>query len=127
MTTKPSNPIDNFVDSLVDELIAMPDEHVLEGLDSTAIQSDGNRLLKAAKEEAGRRRLAKAKAGVNAIKDRGSIDIPENISIDDARHYLAQASNDRQFTLAARNLGEMSDEDVLRLYRQILALRKEKD
>jgi len=44
------------------------------------------------------------------------------ISVQDARAFLHKASNDPRFTLAARGLDEMSDEDALRLYRQIKRL-----
>ena len=51
MTSKLTNEFSNFIDALVDELIAMPDEQVLEGIDPAAIQAGGLRLLQAAKSE----------------------------------------------------------------------------
>lgn len=51
MTSKLTNEFSNFIDALVDELIAMPDEQVLEGIDPVAVPVDGLRLLQAAKSE----------------------------------------------------------------------------
>jgi len=121
--TKPSNFI-NFVDALTQELIDMPDEHVLEGKDGAQLQAEAHALLKSARAEAGRRRLAAAKSGINALRSRPT---PANlqgasVSATDARRFIAQAQNDSRFTLAARKLVEMSDDEVLRLYLQIKRL-----
>lgn len=123
--TKPSN-FKNFVDALTEELIAMPDEQLLEGCDANAIQSDALAVLKAARAEAGRRRLAAAKAGVASLRSKAAEPAaphPE-VSVDEARRFLAQAQNDSRYTLAARKLGEMPDEEVLRLYRQLKQLEQ---
>ena len=47
----------------------------------------------------------------------------QNVSVADARAFLRIAANDSRYTLAARELGEMSDEDVIRLYQQLLQLQ----
>jgi hypothetical protein len=113
-----------FTDALVEELMAMPDEQVLEGSDPAKVQEFGNRLLEAAKAEAGRRRLARAQAArANRLAKSGA-DVPD-VSPADARAYLAKAANDPRFTLAARKLDEMSDDDVLVLYRQAKQLESE--
>lgn len=123
--TKPSNFI-NFVDVLTEELLAMPDEQVLEGHDPSAIQGEAQAMLKAARAEAGKRRMAAAKAGVAALKARPALTLPEAVvSVAEARRFLAQAENDPRYTLAARKLGEMPDEEVLRLYRQLKQLEQE--
>ena len=57
--TKSSNFI-NFVDALTQELIDMPDEHVLEGKDVMKLRAEAQELLKSARAEAGKRRLAAA-------------------------------------------------------------------
>lgn len=121
MTTKPTNEFENFIDALVDELIAMPDDRVLEGLDPASVQADGLRLLQAAKAEAGRARLTAAKAGFAALKERPAA-VAAEVSADEARRFIAQAENDGRYTLAARSLGELSDDEVRKLYRKIKTL-----
>lgn len=121
--TKPSN-FNNFVDVLTQELIDMPDEQVLEGKDVALLQASAQALLTSARTEAGRRRLAAAKAGAHALQSRPS---PSNaqvlgVSATEARRFIAEAQNDSRYTLAARKLGEMSDEEVLRLYSQMKRL-----
>lgn len=122
MTTKPTNPIDNFVDALVDELIAMPDDELLEGADPAAVRDHGLQMLRAAALEAGRRRLAAARAGAALAQESRTGAARPEVSPDEARRYLAKVSNDPKFTLAARNLSELSDEEVLRLYEQARSL-----
>lgn len=118
MTTKPTNEtteFDNFIDALVDELIATPDDQILDGQDPAVVQAKGLGLLKAAKMKAGRSRLAAAKAGYASSKSKSVLPL-QSVSADEARRFLAQAANDPQVTLAARNLGELSDEEAIALY-----------
>jgi hypothetical protein len=121
--TKPSN-FNNFVDALTQELIDMPDEQALEGKDVAELQASAQALLKSARAEAGRRRMVAAKAGVAAIRNRPPVTGASGLSVSvaDARRFIAQAQNDSRYTLAARKLGEMSDEEVLRLYEQMKRL-----
>lgn len=121
---KPSN-FNHFVDALTQELINMPDEQVLEGEDVAELKSSAQALLKSARAEAGRRRLAAAKLGVAAIRNKPVTTSGPvlNVSAADARRFIAQAQNDSRYTLAARKLGEMSDEEVLRLYAQMKRLK----
>ncbi|KQP15559.1 hypothetical protein [Pseudorhodoferax sp. Leaf265] len=118
--TKPSN-ITTFVDALTQELIDMPDEQVLEGRDAVQLQAAAQVLLKSARAEAGKRRMAAAKAGVSASRAKPSTSNVqmENVSAAEARRFVAQAQNDSRYTLAARKLGDMTDEEVLRLYSQM--------
>jgi hypothetical protein len=122
MKTKPTNEFDNFLDALVAELIATPDEQVLEGLDPAAVQAASLQRLKAAKAEAGRRRMAAAKAGVAASQGKEATRVEPEVSAEEARRSIAQAANDRRYTLAARSVTDLSDEEALRLYRQMKAL-----
>lgn len=118
----PSN-LMNFVDALTLELINMPDEQVLEGKDVAELQASAQALLKSARAEAGRRRLAAAKSGVAALRSKPATSVPVlNVSVAEARQFIAQAQNDSRYTLAARKLGEMPDEEVLRLYLQMKRL-----
>lgn len=126
MMITPKNEFITFIDTLVDELIETSDEQVLEGLNPAAIQAEGLRLLNAAKAEAGRSRLAAAKAGYAALKTRPAL-AAVAVSVEEARRFLAEARNDERFTLAARNLGELSDDEVLDLYRKLKALQSSQD
>ncbi|SEU21058.1 hypothetical protein [Variovorax sp. OV084] len=121
--TKPSN-FNNFVDVLTQELIDMPDEQVLDGRDVAQLQIDAQALLRSARAEAGRRRLAAAKAGVGTLRKQASSPSVRvsTASAAEARRFIAEAQNDSRYTLAARKLGEMSDEEVLRLYSQMKRL-----
>ena len=49
-----------------------------------------------------------------------------NVLLSEARAYIRQVMMTNRYTLAARNLDEMDDEDVLRLYRQIRELEAKK-
>lgn len=120
---KPSN-FNNFVDALTQELINMPDEQVLEGKDIAELQASAQALLKSARTEAGRRRLEAAKSGVAALRNKPATSRSPvlNVSVADARRFIAQAQNDSRYTLAARKPGEMTDEEVLRLYSQMKRL-----
>lgn len=122
MSTKKPTPSDEFLDALTDELIAMPDDDVLEGCQASAVQARGLERLRFAKAEAGRRRMATAKSRVTSSREQGSVVPLGTVSVETARKYLADASNDVRYTLAARNLNEMSVEDILRLYAQMKRL-----
>lgn len=124
MTTKPTNEFENFIDALVDELIAMPDDQVLKDLDPAAAQADGLRLLQTARAEAGRARLAAGKAGFAALRERPASAAAE-VTADEARRFILQAANDGRYTLAARSLGELSDDEVLNLYRKLKTLESD--
>lgn len=126
MTTKPTNEFEKFIDALVDELIATPDEQVLEGADPAAAKENGLRMLQAAKAEAGRARLAAAKAGFAALNERPAA-TPAAVSAEEARRFIAKAANDGRYTLAARSLGELSDDEVLKLYTKLKALESDVD
>jgi len=121
--TMPSN-FNNFVDALTQELIDMPDEQVLDGRDAAELQARAQMLLKSARAEAGRRRLAAAKASVSALRNKPTISNAQlaAVSAAEARRIIAEAQNDSRYTLAARKLGEMSDDEVLRLYSQMKRL-----
>ncbi|MCY1561421.1 hypothetical protein D9M68_986770 [compost metagenome] len=115
------------MDSFVAELIAMPDEQVLEGKNPEEVLAQGDRLLEAARKEAGRRRLAAAKSAVQARRGQLGTESHEAVDVAFARKALMNAQNDSRFTLAARKLGELPDEEVLRLYQQMLSLQERDD
>ncbi len=127
MTTQKPTPSDLFLDALTDELIAMPDEQVLDGANAVAIQARGLDRLNKARAEAGRHRLAAAKVRAAAARSQKAPEVMVPVPIEVARSYIASAANDTRYTLAARNLNEMSDEDVLRLYAQMKHLESQND
>ena len=121
--TKPSN-FTNFLDALTQELIDMPDAQVLDGLDADELQRSAQALLKSARAEAGKRRLATAKAGVSTLRSAPAATSIQGLTVSaaEARRFIEEAQNDSRYTLAARKLVEMSDEEVLRLYAQMRRL-----
>lgn len=121
--TKPNNEFLMFVRTLRDELMSMSDEDVLASSDIEQLRARRTRMLQDAKKEAGRRRLAAAKAKVQSSKV-GTAAV-ERIDPTEARRYIARAANDKRYTLVARQLGEgLSDEEAVRLYHQIRALEQ---
>ncbi len=119
---KPEDGLEVLLDSLLAELMEMTDAQVLDGVDPATVQARGLALLSAAKQEAGRRRLAAARAEVAlAHADRPS-EITSSINAADARAFLREAANSGHFSLAARGLDEMSDDDAIRIYKKLLRL-----
>ena len=113
--------MNNLVDVFLAELVEMTDEDVLDGDNALLSKASGIALLDSAKAEAGRRRLAKARER-SSMSDVTARTL-QNVSVADARAFLRIAANDSRYTLAARELGEMSDEDVIRLYHQLRQLQ----
>ena len=111
-----------FLDVYLHELIDTPDPEILDGVATDAEQKAGLALLASAKAEAGRTRLARTRAAL--AQSNSDFDIKQvSVSPDEARRFIREAVNDPKFTLAARQLDELSDEDVLRLYVQLTELK----
>ncbi|MBL0726620.1 hypothetical protein [Piscinibacter sp. HJYY11] len=128
-TPKP-DPMDVLMDTYLAELTEMSDEAVLDGKDPDSVLAAGVQLLDGARAEAGRRRLAAARQKLQAKTETPSgAQLESHISAFDARAALRQAAatNDGRYTLAARQLDEMADEDVIRAYRQLRRLESEGD
>lgn len=117
--------LDQLLDACLQELLDMPAEDVLAGETAETVKARAVDRLNRAAAEAGRRRLAAARARIQAHTSTAQPAI-ERISASDARAYIHRAAQDRQHTLAARNLDEMSDEDVLRIYSQMIELEGER-
>ncbi len=115
-----------FLQTQLEDLLEMSDEDLLEGTNPDVLKSNHLAMITAAKAEAGRRRMAAAKAGV-AIKNAASISTMPHVSLMEARAFLQIAMNDDQYTMAARSLGEMSDDDVMRVYRQLHQLKSKNE
>jgi hypothetical protein len=118
--------LNNFFESYFHELRAMSDDDVLDGEAAQTVKARALERLKAAKAEAGRRRLAMARANMRdtvTYRAEGG----EDITPAAARAYVARAANDARYTMAARKLDEMTDEDILRLYRQLRMLESDSE
>lgn len=107
-----------FHQTQLEELLEMSDEDILEGENPDSLNAENLAMIARAKAEAGRRRMAAAKAGM-AVRIASSISAIPQVSVGEARVFLEAAMNDQHYTLAARSLGDMSDDDILRLYHQL--------
>ncbi|WP_071774612.1 hypothetical protein [Burkholderia ubonensis] len=112
----------SFLESYMYELMSMSDDEVLEGQDVNAVNERADARIAAASREAGRKRLADAKARRQKQDDSGVAQ--SAASLDEIRAYLREAANDGDVTLAARQLSEMSETDARRLYAQLKQLRE---
>lgn len=113
-----------FLQIQLEELLEMSDEDILDGANPDALKAENLAMVAKAKAEVGRRRMAAAKAGV-AFRKASTVATMPQVSIAEARAFLEAAMNDPQYTLAARSLGEMSDDDILRFYHQVHQLKSE--
>jgi hypothetical protein len=128
MSTDKKDPFDVFLESYCKELMDMSDADVLQGATPGESKAIGTTLLREAKARAGRARFAAAKAGLAARRaQENSTGDAEVVSAAAAKAYLRNATNDARYTLAARKLDEMSDEDVLRFYQQCRRLERESE
>ena len=123
--TNPQQPEDGLevlLDSLLAELMQMTDAQVLDGADPATVQAEGLALLSAAKQEVGRRRLTAARAEVALAHAAPPAEDASSVSAADAKAFLRAAANSGHYTLAARELDEMSDDDAIRIYKKLLRL-----
>jgi hypothetical protein len=117
---KPRN--ERFLDALVEELRMMSDTDALEGENAEGLVKLGEGLLKQAREEAGKLRMADAKRKLSAVPERRIGATPPSAA--EARRYLESHPD---LTLAARSLNELSDADVLDLFNQAKSLEEGSD
>ena len=110
--------VSKLLDNFFEELQAMPDKDVLAGESPQAVRARAAERLARAAQEAGRRRMAAAR--IQAVHVNPSPVKP--VSVQEARDYLARVIEDRHYTLAARQLEEMPEADILRLYAQLREL-----
>lgn len=115
-----------LLESQQQELLNMSAAELLDGEDIDALRKEKLSLLSAARAEVGRRRLAAAKTGL-ALKTAAHETRTDVIDIQTARAFVQSAMNDPRYTLAARKLDEMSDEDVVRIYQQLQKLRSDNE
>ena len=113
--------LDQLLDVWFEELRQMPSQEVLAGDSPAAVRARADARLARATQEAGRRRLVAARA--SAARDRQRS--PIAVSIEEARAYIARIIQDTNYTLAARQLDEMPEEEILRLYEQLRELEEQ--
>jgi len=114
-----------LIDAYLSRLLALPDQELKVG-EANAAEEEAffQNLVDKVRAEAGRRRLDAAR---EAIAARSSLDhVAEPIDIEAAKKYLSDAANDSDITLAARDLREIPDEEVMRLYLQLRQLQAER-
>lgn len=117
---------DKLLDTYVEELKEMSEAQALDGADPATVEKQGAALLQQSREAAGRRRLAAARAKLaRETASPNPVGAEPAVSAQEARSYLARASNDHRYTMAARELKDMSDEEALRLYTQMKKLERE--
>jgi hypothetical protein len=122
---KPQDDLEVLLDAFLAELMSMTDQQVLDGEDPAAVQARGLAILSGAKQEAAKRRLATAKAGVAMARADAGSGSDKPVTGAQAKAFLrnlGEAANSGQYTLAARQLAEMSDEAALAIYRKLVRL-----
>jgi hypothetical protein len=113
--------LDALIDAFLEDLQEIPESDLLADAKQADMQrTNFDRLVKAASAEAGKRRLALANRALRAKSDKP--ELLEPIDLAEARRYIGDAANDARITLAARDLVEMPDEEVERIYRQLKEL-----
>ena len=110
--------LEQLLDAWFEELQQMPAQEVLAGESPAAVRARADARLARATQEAGRRRLVAARAQASVDRAR----TPIAVSIAEARAYIARIILNADYTLAARQLEEMPEEEILRLYEQLREL-----
>lgn len=116
--------LDALIDAYLKDLLELPDEAFVSDAGHAAAQSSVFReLVKNSAAEAGQRRLARAK---RELANRAHVaEAHHPVDVAEARRYLAEAANDNRITLAARELREVPDDEICRLYLQLKQLEAE--
>jgi hypothetical protein len=112
----------SFLESYVYELMSMSDDEILEGQNIEAVKQRAANRIASASRDAGRKRLAAAQARLRSQD--APVASQSSASLDEMKAYIrdAAATNNGRFTLAARQLNEMSEADTRRLYAQLKQL-----
>lgn len=117
-------------DALAEDLLGLPDADLAEEMEKFAGSVDVaakkfDEIFAAAQLRAGRERMALAKSAVQSAKQMNAGNVIR-LPIERKRAILAQhaddAGIDRKLTMAARNAGEMSEQDLDSLLEDLLAL-----
>ena len=113
--------LDQLLEACFEELRQMPDREVLAGETAEEVRARAEARLARATQEAGRRRLIAARAEVARPRAPSAV-ARVAVSLVEARAYIARIIQDTHYTLAARQLEEMPESEVLRLYEQLREL-----
>jgi len=113
--------LDQVLEACFEELRQMPDREVLAGEPAAEVRARAEARLARATQEAGRRRLIAARAEVARPRAQSTV-ARAAVSLLEARAYIARIIQDTSYTLAARQLEEMPESEVLRLYEQLREL-----
>jgi len=113
--------LDQLLEACFEELRQMPDREVLAGETPVEVRARADARLARATQEAGRRRLIAARAEVARPRAPSAV-ARVAVSLVEARAYIARIIQDTHYTLAARQLEEMPESEVLRLYEQLREL-----
>jgi hypothetical protein len=113
--------LDQLLEACFEELRQMPDREVLAGETPVEVRTRAEVRLARATQEAGRRRLIAARAQVARPREQSAV-VRAAVSLLEARAYIARIIQDTNYTLAARQLEEMPESEVLRLYEQLREL-----
>jgi len=119
---KPQDGLEVLLDALLEELMLMTDQQVLDGEDPATVQAKGLAMLSIAKQEAARRRLAAVKAGLAMARADVHAGGDKPVTGAQAKAFIREAANSGKYTLAARQLDEMSDEAALAIFRKLIRL-----
>jgi len=117
--------LDQLLDAWFEELRQMPDREVLADESAADVRARADARLARATLEAGRRRMIAARTEAAAHRARTGF-AAAVVSISEARAYIARIIQDTNYTLAARQLEEMPEAEVLRLYEQLRDLEDQK-
>jgi hypothetical protein len=113
--------LDSLVDAYLEDLVEAPDD-VFEDDTGHAVAESSvfHELVTAANVEAGKRRLLRARRELESSAR--AVESDRRVDLAEARRYLAEAANDNRITLAARELNEVPDEEIIRIYLQLQQL-----
>jgi len=113
--------LDSLVDAYLEDLVEAPDD-VFEDDTGHAVAESSvfHELVTAATVEAGKRRLLRARRELESSAR--AVESDRRVDLAEARRYLAEAANDNRITLAARELNEVPDEEIIRIYLQLQQL-----
>lgn len=123
---------DAFTQELIDSVFSMSDEEILaetleEFGDIQRSVEHVKNIYKRSNEKVGRYRLATARAAINTGSNTGNQHTSQVIDIKKTRQILEKITHNEnalpgEFTLAARNLDELTDEDIASIYQDLIDL-----
>ncbi|MGH9890746.1 MAG: hypothetical protein ACREA0_01925 [bacterium] len=126
------NELDRVADAMIEDILATPDEEIIAEAredygDPGRVADEVRGVYERARLVVGKGKLQAAKAAIASARtsySHGPLGIVDIVS---ARHFIARiAVNDpdidQRITLAARNLDDLSDDDVIRIINDLREL-----